>query len=146
MTARHAADHPRHHDLDEKDLDISFVRASGPGGQNVNKLSTAAQLRFDTCKARLADDIADAPCDHCRPAPDQGRGSRACTRSASAPRSATGRMRSTGSLEMLSRGQRAAEAAPRHAPHARLEGAPPRQQEAPRHIKAKVLRGFDDEN
>ena len=33
--------------IDEKDLDIAFVRASGPGGQNVNKLSTAAQLRFD---------------------------------------------------------------------------------------------------
>jgi len=38
--------------IDENDLDISFVRASGPGGQNVNKLSTAAQLRFDT--GRLA--------------------------------------------------------------------------------------------
>ena len=36
--------------IDENDLDISFVRASGPGGQNVNKLSTAAQLRFDTRK------------------------------------------------------------------------------------------------
>jgi ribosome-associated protein len=34
--------------IDENDLDITFVRASGPGGQNVNKLSTAAQLRFDT--------------------------------------------------------------------------------------------------
>ncbi|MEA2831355.1 MAG: ribosome-associated protein, partial [Bradyrhizobium sp.] len=34
--------------IDESDIDISFVRASGPGGQNVNKLSTAAQLRFDT--------------------------------------------------------------------------------------------------
>ena len=44
--------------LDENDLDISFVRASGPGGQNVNKLSTAAQLRYDTRKARLADDVA----------------------------------------------------------------------------------------
>ena len=29
--------------IEENDLDISFVRASGPGGQNVNKLSTAAQ-------------------------------------------------------------------------------------------------------
>ena len=44
--------------LDENDLDISFVRASGPGGQNVNKLSTAAQLRLDTAKLALAPDIA----------------------------------------------------------------------------------------
>jgi ribosome-associated protein len=33
--------------LDEREIDESFVRASGPGGQNVNKLSTAVQLRFD---------------------------------------------------------------------------------------------------
>src|SRR5215471_10158033 len=42
--------------LDENDIDIAFVRASGPGGQNVNKLATAAQLRFDTSKAALPDD------------------------------------------------------------------------------------------
>lgn len=33
--------------IDEGDLVESFVRASGPGGQNVNKLATAVQLRFD---------------------------------------------------------------------------------------------------
>lgn len=44
--------------LDEDDLDIVFVRASGPGGQNVNKLSTAAQLRYDTRRLTLAPDIA----------------------------------------------------------------------------------------
>src|SRR5215470_7842225 len=32
--------------LDERDIAESFVRASGPGGQNVNKLATAVQLRF----------------------------------------------------------------------------------------------------
>jgi len=33
--------------LDEKDLDWQFVRASGPGGQNVNKVATSVQLRFN---------------------------------------------------------------------------------------------------
>jgi ribosome-associated protein len=33
--------------IDESELEEHFVRASGPGGQNVNKLSTAVQLRFD---------------------------------------------------------------------------------------------------
>ncbi len=33
--------------IDERELDESFVRSSGPGGQNVNKLATAVQLRFD---------------------------------------------------------------------------------------------------
>jgi ribosome-associated protein len=44
--------------IDEDDIDISFVRASGPGGQNVNKLATAAQLRFDTRRITLAEDVA----------------------------------------------------------------------------------------
>jgi ribosome-associated protein len=33
--------------LDERELEERFVRASGPGGQNVNKVSTAVELRFD---------------------------------------------------------------------------------------------------
>jgi ribosome-associated protein len=42
--------------IDPSDIEISFVRASGPGGQNVNKLSTAAQLRFDTRGIAVPDD------------------------------------------------------------------------------------------
>ena len=33
--------------IDEAELDITFIQAGGPGGQNVNKVATAAQLRFD---------------------------------------------------------------------------------------------------
>jgi len=45
--------------LDEREIEESFVRASGPGGQNVNKLSTAVQLRFDIrASPSLPNDIA----------------------------------------------------------------------------------------
>src|SRR4030095_3178131 len=43
--------------IDENDLEIAFVRASGPGGQNVNKLSTAAQLRYDIARAQMPEDM-----------------------------------------------------------------------------------------
>ena len=45
--------------IDEAELDESFVRSSGPGGQNVNKLSTAVQLRFDVRHSlSLPNDVA----------------------------------------------------------------------------------------
>ncbi len=37
--------------LDEKELVFNFIRASGPGGQNVNKVSSAVQLRFDAANS-----------------------------------------------------------------------------------------------
>jgi ribosome-associated protein len=39
--------------IDESELQFDFVRSSGPGGQNVNKVATAVQLRFDVSKSSL---------------------------------------------------------------------------------------------
>jgi ribosome-associated protein len=43
--------------IDERDITESFIRASGPGGQNVNKLATAVQLRFDVARSALPPDL-----------------------------------------------------------------------------------------
>jgi ribosome-associated protein len=43
--------------IDERELDERFVRASGPGGQNVNKVATAVELRFDVAASSLPPDV-----------------------------------------------------------------------------------------
>ncbi len=46
--------------LDENELVFSFIRASGPGGQNVNKVSSAVQMRFDARRSPSLPDPVSA--------------------------------------------------------------------------------------
>jgi ribosome-associated protein len=45
--------------IDEREVEERFVRASGPGGQNVNKVSTAVELRFDIRASSLPSAVKD---------------------------------------------------------------------------------------
>ena len=43
--------------IDDREVEERFVRASGPGGQNVNKVATAVELRFDVWASSLPSDV-----------------------------------------------------------------------------------------
>ena len=43
--------------IDEKEIRFDFVRSSGPGGQNVNKVATAVQLRFNVEESHLPEEV-----------------------------------------------------------------------------------------
>ncbi len=43
--------------IDESEIEESFIQSSGPGGQNVNKVATAVQLRFDVANSTLPPDV-----------------------------------------------------------------------------------------
>jgi ribosome-associated protein len=47
-------------EIPDRDLEIRFVRASGPGGQNVNKVASAVQLRFDLLNSAALDERVKA--------------------------------------------------------------------------------------
>ena len=49
--------------IKESELHLSFVRSRGPGGQNVNKVSTAVQLRYNILSSDIPEDIKDKFCE-----------------------------------------------------------------------------------
>jgi ribosome-associated protein len=47
-------------EIPDADVELTFIRSSGPGGQNVNKVASAVQLRFDVAGTRVISDAVKA--------------------------------------------------------------------------------------
>ena len=50
---------PSHYPVDEREVEISAIRAQGAGGQNVNKVSSAVHLRFDSSASTLPEEVKE---------------------------------------------------------------------------------------
>jgi len=50
--------------IDPREIEVRFIRASGPGGQNVNKVATAVQIRFDVARSPALPDAVRARLRH----------------------------------------------------------------------------------
>jgi ribosome-associated protein len=50
---------PSHYPVDEREVEISAIRAQGAGGQNVNKVSSAVHLRFDISASSLPEEVKE---------------------------------------------------------------------------------------
>ena len=82
--------------LPEEALSEKFLAATGPGGQNVNKVATACQLRADVFKLGLAPDVLSAAEGHRRQQDDQRRRARDHRAALPHARRPTARMRAPG--------------------------------------------------
>jgi ribosome-associated protein len=51
-------------EIPDADVELTFIRSSGPGGQNVNKVASAVQLRFDVAGTRVISDAVKARLRH----------------------------------------------------------------------------------